>query len=423
MTKTNKNIPEKIRSFFLAILFLSLPFSVAGDDFAITGLYLVTFYLLFTKKDKWENKPLLYAMGLFLFGAILSSLFSGDILNSFAYFRSFWRFGLPFLIFLSFKKRDYLPYLRMVIVVSSLIGIYSVFQSFTGIDIFRSETMQKGYVSNQGVWNAVGLFSHHLTYGGVSLLLFGLFAPNCFNRQFSKVDRILFTVGSLLNLAAVVVCMGRSIWLGTLVTIIFIVSFLLGWRKSVLVLGVGLVIVVGLFSMSGEKYQSMLNSSVRGRRITSILSTQQNQDRLMMWKSAIDMIKDQPIIGLGPNSGERMLPYYQQVAKKHNHKFQHQPGVGVHNIYLQNWLNFGLLGILGYFSIWLVLMVEGVKNIWRKSISYSKENSLILGIMAGMAGSMTAGVFENNFRDGEVQAVIFVIMGLVMVFIDRKVKK
>jgi hypothetical protein len=32
--------------------------------------------------------------------------------------------------------------------------------------------------------------------------------------------------------------------------------------------------------------------------------------------------------------------------------------------------------------------------------------------MAGAAGLMVAGVFENNFRDGEVQTCLLMLMGL-----------
>jgi len=46
----------------------------------------------------------------------------------------------------------------------------------------------------------------------------------------------------------------------------------------------------------------------------------------------------------------------------------------------------------------------------------------LIGTLAGMGGSMVAGIFENNFRDGEAQSTIFVLMGLAIA-LTVKLKK
>jgi len=411
---------EDIRGFFLLTLFISIPFSIAGDDFSIIGLYLVTLYRLAKKQEKWSTAPIIYGMGLMLLGALISSLASGNALQSLSYFRNFWRFGLPFLIFFAFKNRPYDRFLKILAVISSLVAIYAVIQFFTGLDVFRSRSLQQEYRSIEGVWYAVGIFSHHLTYGGVSLLLFCMFLPNIFSQERSRNERLLFTLATICNLLATAVCMGRSIWLGTLTAVGVMILACLGWKRSVIFISL-LVICFGVFwGYNSTRDDSLLKSTAVGRRIMSISATS-NPDRILMWRAAIQIIRDNPILGLGPNQKEIMKPYYQRISQEEKHTFQHGPGVGVHNIYLQNWIDFGLLGLLGYLILFGTLVVQIMSALRQGSITL-KRNAQLMGFMAGLIGILVAGTFENNFRDGEVQTVILTVMGLSLLLLDQNVQ-
>ena len=124
---------EKSRIFFLYILFLSIPFSIAGDDFAIIGLYLCTIILFIKGREQWIPNRMIIGIGIFLLGAVISSLASDDPLTSFSYFRNFWRLGLPFLVFFALKDESHEPFINLVLIVSVLVALYSTIQFFTGI--------------------------------------------------------------------------------------------------------------------------------------------------------------------------------------------------------------------------------------------------------------------------------------------------
>jgi len=419
MNILENTIPEKIRGFFLTILFISVPFSIAGGDFAITGLYLITIFLFVKKKEKWEKTPILPGIIILLVGAILSSLFSADILNSFSYFRSFWRFGLPFLLLFAFRNRRIDKYLVILAIVSSLVAVYAVIQFFTGLDLFRGSDLHEEYKPHLGVWFGVGFFSHHLTYGGVSLLLFSMLTPLGFSREYPTRERLVFGLGSMANLAAVIVCMGRSIWLGTAVAIGIMVLFQLTVKRIIYLTIAVLLLVAGL-SAYNIRYQKLpFASTAIGYRLKSAMTASLNKDRLMMWEAGINIIKDHPWLGLGSNSGKQMIPYYKEIEKKEKEKFQHGPGTGVHNIYIQNWINFGLIGFAGYLLWWLALIFKITTELRKNPTKSSQKYALLLGILAGLIGCMFAGLFENNFRDGEVQITIFVLMGLGLALINK----
>jgi hypothetical protein len=44
--------------------------------------------------------------------------------------------------------------------------------------------------------------------------------------------------------------------------------------------------------------------------------------------------------------------------------------------------------------------------------NFTFENSILWAGISGVCGFMLAGLFENNFRDGEVQAMLMILMGL-----------
>jgi len=409
---------ERLREFFLLVLFAAIPFSIAGDDFAIIGLYLVTGYLFLQRRETWERQPISAGMLILILGAILSSIFSNEPLASFSEFRIFWRYGLPFLIFYALRNRNLDRYLGLTAVVSVLIAIYALIQSQTGLDLFRSDRLQTEYRALEGVWYAVGIFSHHLTYGGVSLLLFALFASQVMNRDRRLRSRLLYAVGASLNLAAVVVCMGRSVWLGAIAAIGCLTLFFLGWKRSLTLLAVS---VIGLSIFGVYQFHqdgSFFRQTAMGRRIASAVSVEKNQDRIFMWQTGIETIRDHPILGLGPNQRERMQPYYQRIVEQYRHEFQHPPRVGVHNIYLQNWIDFGLLGFLGHLIWWLGLLGMIALRL-RRYPGRTTENTFLIGCLAGLVGIMVAGFFENNVRDGEVQTTIFVVMGIALVLLKK----
>ncbi len=213
--------------------------------------------------------------------------------------------------------------------------------------------------------------------------------------------------------------MGRSIWLGLIAAVVVMV--LLQLRiKQLFLFFVVVVIGIGTFTLTDSTIKDELfyNSAI-GKRI-STYTVKANMDRIMMWTAAVDIIKDYPLLGLGSNSGEKMQQYYLKLVKTKGHRFQHHSSVGVHNIYLQNWVDFGLLGLLGYLIWWLALLWKSVSSIYKVSMADTALNSLLIGISAGLVGVMVSGFFENNFRDGEVQTTILTLMGVSLAVIYKK---
>ena len=133
-----------------------------------------------------------------------------------------------------------------------------------------------------------------------------------------------------------------------------------------------------------------------------------------MWNSGVQGIKDHLLLGIGYGNDKNVMDRYRiPLAEENNHRFMNDASAGVHNIYLQTWLNYGIIGFLAYLGIMFGLILTCILSL-RRVESSSWEGSIFWGVIAGTSGFMVAGVFENNFRDGEVQTALLMLMGLVL---------
>ena len=106
-----------------------------------------------------------------------------------------------------------------------------------------------------------------------------------------------------------------------------------------------------------------------------------------------------------------MPEYRKMISENTGHRFQNKASTGVHNIYLQTWINYGFFGMLGYMGILVIFLSQTTRALLRTN-NFTFENSILWAGISGVCGFMVAGFFENNFRDGEVQAMLMILMGL-----------
>lgn len=410
---------EDWRQIFLYCSFFFIPFSIAGDDFATIGLYVTTLVLLFSQQEKWRKTSIDYGLLVYLFGIFAATTFSSQPLTSLSYFQALWRHGLPYLIFLALSRRNLDLFLKILLVSALLISVYGIFQFYTGIDILRPAN-KFSPLKISGSWHAVGAFSHHLTFGGVLILLFPLFLAPAFSPTFSTRERSIFLLGGSVILAALILSLGRGSWIGATFALL-VMMLLLFFNKGMKFFLLGGLLLLALFSHEYLPFGmgNYLPPVVR-HRVKIMFSPTANQDRLHMWEAGWNAVMDHPWFGIGPAMETiELTPYYRAMEKKYNMSIRHKPVTGVHNIYLQTWLNYGIFGLIGYCLWWGNLFWSGIQVLRNQLAKKSREYFYLTGALSGLAGSVAAGFFENNFRDGEVQTTIFVVMGIALASIHQ----
>jgi len=411
------NLLFKTQAFSLGLFCFALPFSIAGDDFAASLLYLSGIGLLALKQQSWPRSPLNWLIPAFFFFAFAGTLFAEDPASGFSSVRSFWRYALPFFLAMALTEESLYRALKILGLATLLIGLYAAVQHFTSLDVLRSARLQSEYEKEGALWRAVGAFSHHLTFGGVNQLVWPLLWMLSWVQSLPKRDRWLFRIAGILSFFGAYASLGRSIWIGLFVSCLFLGALKLKRMSWILLLPV-LMVILGVYTLQNSPaMQEQVRKLPIGDRILMGIDKGHNVDRLNMWSAGLAAVSEHPVLGLGINSGTSLQRYYDQITKETGIPFQHKAKTGVHNLFLQNWIEYGLLGSLALIAWWGYLFAQMFRHS-RASSVFDVHQALRLGIMAGLLGSWSAAMFENNFRDGEVQSMILLTHGIAIYLIQ-----
>jgi O-antigen ligase len=144
-------------------------------------------------------------------------------------------------------------------------------------------------------------------------------------------------------------------------------------------------------------------------RIVSTFDMEQssNLDRIRMAEGGIEMIKDYPVMGVGPAYIKEVYPLYRR-ADAPRFRIPH-----LHNNVLQLWAERGILGLIAYLTLMALFLRECVRS-WRGPNREFAQAGL--GITVALA---VAGLFEFNFGDIEVFLMTLEMMALIVAFLEH----
>ena len=409
---------------FLYILFICSTFSIAGIEASILILYLISL-ISWTRNRSISNfkNPLIWAIFFFMTVSVFSGLLNEYETDHLMALRTNWRLILPLLLAGILADVDENRLIHVFMGFVMLIAVYGIIQFFTGADWLRPDNQSfttpysAGNNGEYSIFHGKGNFSHHLTYGGYLLICFPLLCSLIFCKDWNLFSRSVTTIITIIVLIAMASSLGRSIWLGALFSTVILLFRLSPKIMFFLLIFVFAVCTYLYLQFDDPSFQiSKPNSRIElvKKRFVSGFKLKSNQDRILMWESALAVIKDHFWLGIGYDNDAGIIPSYRKnISQRTGHRFWTKASTGVHNIYLQTWINYGLLGLLGFLSIFMVFLAQCSKTL-PKTTKFSFENSVLWAGISGVCGFMVAGFFENNFRDGEVQAMLLILMGLCL---------
>jgi len=374
------------------------------------------------------KNPLLWAILIFMTLSVLSGLLNEYKTEHLMALRTNWRLMLPILLSVILADVDEERLLMIFFGFVMLISVYGIIQFFTGADWLRpdNQSFTTPYLQNSSVkyniFHGKGNFSHHLTFGGYLLICFSLLTSLIFCIDLKTLPRLITGAIAILVLLAIGASLGRSVWLGTIITSIvlfFRYSPKLMFFLTLFLLSIGSYLYLQFSEPSFKVREPNSRIDLLEQRLISGFKIKSNQDRILMWESGINAIKDNFWLGIGYNNEAEIMPFYREkITKRTGHIFWTKASTGVHNIYLQTWINYGFIGFFGYLSIFVIFLIQCISAI-SKTTKFSYENCIIWAGISGVTGFMVAGFFENNFRDGEVQSILFILMGLSLLQIQK----
>ncbi len=370
-------------SFFLW-LFISLYLLFSMISITISMLFLAVAFLFwlircFQKRQRPDFPGFFWPMIAYALLTLLSSFFSIDPAVSLADSRELLLFLVVPIVYMGISQEKELKVANFALLASALINIaYSIFYF-----LFRTAPEER----------ITGFMDHYMTQAGM-LLLFCCLALSLF--LFSKEkSKFLWGAGFALALFALALTLTRSAWVGLAVAVVLILYL---YRPVTLLV---IPIVLGLFLTLSPPYMK--------KRAYDIFSMKDlsNIHRIEYLKAGIQIIGNYPLVGTGPGMVNEVFQ-----DSKYKLTDQARENVHLHNNFIQIAAERGIPALFA----WLAFMTWAFLSLFqllKKKIPWVKP--LTVAALAAWAALLTAGLFEYNFGDSEINMLFLYILSLPFV--------
>jgi len=191
-------------------------------------------------------------------------------------------------------------------------------------------------------------------------------------------------------------------WLGLVAAAVFVLFYLwkykiINWRQLATVCCLLFAVFAFLFflQISGGNNEKLVNL------LTSSRSS--GQSRLMVWQSAVKILQDHWLLGIGPGLFQK---YYLEYQKYFSAPYLEWAVPQPHNLFLAWWLQTGLIGFIGF--VWLIW------RFFRCAFSALAETKkpLALMLMAVMVYFLAHGLIDTTFWKNDLALIFWVIVFL-----------
>jgi O-antigen ligase len=229
-----------------------------------------------------------------------------------------------------------------------------------------------------------GSLTHYMTYSGVIMLILSAAVARLL---FYPDQRVWPGIAIPALAAALALTLTRNAWIGALAA----TTCLLALRQPRLALVVPALVLVAVVAAP---------AGVRDRALSIFdPNDPSNRDRVQMLGMGVQMVRDHPLLGVGPDMVKEVYPRYRPPDAVH------PTNPHLHNVPMQIAAERGLPALvlwLGFVSAAFV----GLLRLFRAS----EHRSLAAAGLAAVVAMFSAGLFEYNFGDSEF---LMLFLGLI----------
>jgi len=375
--------PKELALSILVIIGLMLWFlkMISQEEVKITrtplNLPVLAFMTICALSLFWSNSPMvsLLEFPLFLAGPILYFIVANNIRD----------------------EHQINRLLTVLLIISSLLGIYGIFQ-YQGIDF----AFWKGNIARQQVFGLFGNVNYFAEYLIVPLPL----AISLFFATRNRAHKILLLIGILAMGGSLILTFTRGSYLAIGISSLFMFflylasrgkSFIKEHKKIFIFILILIVLVASLFTLPNPLNKpGTVISKIQGRiSISQLTKDTSLKRRIAIWKFTGMMIADNPILGSGIGTFKyNDLRYQAKFFEQGDNRSIYPYGLAAkaHNEYLHLWAELGIIG-LGIF-LWLMISYfnYGIKFLKRTQDRY--KQGMIIGLMGGIMAVLIDAIFN-----------------------------
>lgn len=273
------------------------------------------------------------------------------------------------------SKDNYQAFITNILLIVTVLAILGI--SFDIIQV----GIDKGF-GGKAIYSVVTNSGHKNLVSSFLFLLMGL---NIFFYQ-SKKNNFLFYILIAWQLLLILLLRSRAVYLAcALMGLVLGAYYMLSGSKykelvlkRVLPIGVGVTLLGGIIitqTNAGKDYAEYLNPA-------TYLSSASSIERLFVWSKTSELIKDEPLLGVGTGNWKIMFP---SKSIGGGFRLQEQDIVftRVHNDFLEVWAELGALGGLLYLLIFGIAFVGIRKGVKLAKPAAKNKRMILLTVLLG----------------------------------------
>ena len=319
------------------------------------------------------------------------------------------------------KRKSFYGIVRLAVLVGSVASLYAVLQ-YAGMELFWPESVTPFGSRSVSTFGNPNFLSTYLIMVLIPLTVYFLAEKNL-------IRKIFIFILWVVNFLGLIITRTRSAWLGLGTGMVILLIYLLRSHRELIranrkVLIAAAVACVGVLMMpiktidigdgdtvSTGRRPLLAVSAEKVKSITDMTQASYIQ-RFLIWKSALLMIKDYPVTGVGWGNFEILYPFYQG-------KFLTDEAVmalrthanNAHNEFLEIASQTGVVG-LGIYIWFFVSFFRYGWNICRRQKDET-ERLLIAGVLCGIAAVLADNMLNVSIHFPMPALLLWTQIGMV----------
>lgn len=296
----------------------------------------------------------------------------------------------------SVRGRDDLKAVLLALLLGLIIqSVITVAQYTMGTDLnlglFTVGELRR--VSGTVGWpNTLGAYAATVLSVGIALWMF----------RINGRSRVLIGIACIAGFFPLLLSYSRGAWI-SLVAGVGLIVFL-GWRGKRIQIRTAITrmgVIMLLASVVGFAYRDSITTRLRGINSGMEVLT----DRMKLNEVALNMIRAEPIFGIGVNTFVDVMVEYDTTGIS---AYFPQP---VHNVYLLLAAETGIIGLGIFLLLLFVVFREGLQIVWTANSFLAGS---VIGILSGLLVLMVNNLADVHLKTDVLFAHFWLLIGLVI---------
>lgn len=344
-------------------------------------------------RDVWESvlsigKPLLIAISLFGAASIIALVSFGITAEKFAQWTVLYAQPLALFIFCRYAVRTEPKALnnfyKIAYVFVGVAGLLAIIQYFT----LATLPMEWWGNANEPK-RAIAFFAHANAFGLFVTPVLAWLIPDVVQKFRDAVTRsstkYVYAACWLVGAAGLFLSLSRGAWLGLMLAagVCVLIS---ANKKMILAFAVAGLLLTGVV---------MAAPNLRYRVLLPFQGEKSAVARLSIWDTGLKMVKDSPVLGKGMNGFSDNWDSYNTDPNLEHYNFPH-------NIFLNFWIDLGLLGMLSVVAILVLTVARGIAR--------RATNPAMLGMLLAVVAIVSHGLIDIPYLKNDLALAFWIML-------------